>query len=42
MPLVDGFFVLGHVHGMKYTGKVFTHCPWCGKKREEKVQKKKG
>lgn len=30
------FISLGNAHGMHYKAKFFIHCPWCGKKREEK------
>lgn len=30
MKHIDSFFVLGYVHGMKFTGKQFAYCPYCG------------
>ena len=38
MPKVDAPILLADLHGMKYDGKYFVFCPWCGKKmREPKV-----
>lgn len=35
MKHIDSFFVLGYVHGMKFTGKQFAYCPYCGGRIEE-------
>lgn len=39
MPQIIGAQCLANNHGMKYTGRIFLYCPWCGKKREEELVK---
>lgn len=31
MTSITAAQLLAHNHGMKYTGKIFKYCPWCGK-----------
>lgn len=35
-PQLQGFTMLAHYHGMKYTGTRFRFCPWCGKELDWK------
>lgn len=32
---IDGIIMFAHTHGIKYTGKQFIYCPWCGKRLKE-------
>ena len=36
MGQISSAQVLAFNHGMKYTGKIFSYCPWCGKKLTSK------
>ena len=35
LPKIDNIIVSAHIHGVKYNGKKFVYCPWCGKKLEK-------
>ena len=35
MRQITGAQGLAYVHGINYTGKPFSYCPWCGKELEE-------
>lgn len=32
MQIINGIFINAFLHGMEYNGKIFSFCPWCGKK----------
>lgn len=37
---IEQYFILGAFHDMVYTGRTFSHCPWCGRKLEEMDESK--
>ncbi|MFH1759812.1 MAG: hypothetical protein ABIA63_01800 [bacterium] len=37
MEQIIGAQMLANNHGMKYTGKAFIFCPWCGKRIFKKI-----
>jgi hypothetical protein len=36
-PKLEDVFVWSNVHGLKYTGKFFVYCPWCGEKLVDEI-----
>ncbi len=37
MSQIEQAQILAYTHGIRYTGKPFVYCPWCGQVLEEIV-----